>query len=292
MYCKHCGFQLEAGAAACPNCGTPSGMGSNFCGNCGSPRMEQDSFCSSCGMSFSQTGSVQDNYGQFQTVQPNQSYSASKNTQNFDFKAYFGEWLENLKSVLDIPDKTEMILRYASYAASVLIFLFMMFPVIAIHVEVVFFEYNHGSNLFAVSGFGAFMYVLALLASLATFLPHVQKFAQNNKKLVPFMYLIVPLLELLGMLSMLIGVGMTNGTVTALYGNLASVRLGFMGWLILLITLAAVGAAAYHVIKYDLEYMKENNPFVSTVQKPRDTISDAMNNTYNDTVYRGDDIKR
>lgn len=288
MYCKHCGFQLEAGAAACPNCGTPSGMGSNFCGNCGTPKAGEESFCSGCGQSFSQT--VQNNYGQFPTVQP---YNAvQSNAQGFDFKAYFNEWLANVKGVLDIPDKTEMILRYTSYAASVLIFLFMMFPVISIHVEAIFYEYNRGSNLFAVSGFGAFMYIFALLASLATFLPHVQKFAENNKKLVPFMYLIVPLLELLGMLSMLIGVGTTNAAAKALLGDLINVRLGFMGWLILLITLAAVGAAVYHVIRYDLEYIKANNPFATTVQKPQDTITDAMNDRYQDTVYRGDDIKR
>ncbi len=291
MYCKHCGYQLEMGAAACPNCGTPSGMGDNFCGNCGTPRMEQDRFCSSCGLGFSQTGAVQSGYGQFPAVQPN-SNAVQRNAQGFDFKAYFNEWLANVKGVLNTSDKTEMILRYASYAASVLIFLFMLFPVISIHVEAVFYEYKKGSNMFAVSGFGAFMYFLALIASVATFLPQVQKFAENNKKLVPFMYLIVPLLELLGMLSMLIGVGMTNAAAKALLEDLISVRLGFMGWLILLITLAAVGAAVYHVIKYDLDYMKENNPFVTTVQKPKDTITDAMNNTYQDTVYRGDDMKK
>lgn len=289
MYCKHCGFQLEAGAAACPNCGTLGGMGSNFCGNCGTPRMEQDQVCSGCGLNFSQT--VQNNYGQFPTVQPNHN-AVQRNTQGFDFKAYFGEWLANLKGVSDISDKTEMLLRYASYAAAVLIFLFMLFPVVSIHVDAVLVEYNKGSNMFAISGFGAFMYILALLAALATFLPHVQKFAENNKKLVPFMYLIVPLLEVLGMLSMLIGVGTTNATARALLGELVSVRLGFMGWLILLISLAAVGAAVYHVVKYDLDYMKENNPFVTTVQKPKDTITDAMNSGYQDTVYRGDDIKR
>ena len=290
MYCKHCGYQLEAGAAACPNCGTPSGMGSNFCENCGTPKVGPDNFCSSCGQSFSQA--IQNNYGQFPTVQANHTAVQSNQAQGFDFKAYFNEWLGNLKGVLNNPDKTEMILRYASYAASVLIFLFMLFPVISIHVEAVFYEYNKGSNLFAVSGFGALMYILALLASAATFLPHVQKFAEDNKKLVPFMYLIVPLLELLGMLSMLVGVGMTNAAAKALLGDLINVRLGFMGWLILLLTLAAAGAAVYHVIKYDLEYIKANNPFVTTVQKPKDTITDAMNDRYQDTVYRGDDIKK
>ena len=291
MYCKHCGFQIEAGAVMCPNCGTESGIGDNFCQNCGTPRMAQDNFCSSCGLGFSQTGAVQNSYGQFPTVQPNNNMIQGS-TQGFDIKSYVGEWFENLKGLLSMPDRLEMLLRYASYAASVLIFVFMMFPVVSVHVEAVFYEYNKGSNLFSVSAFGAVMYIFALLASLATFLPHVQRFALNNKKLVPFMYLIVPLLELLGMLSMLVGVGTTNAAVNQYLGSLASVRLGFMGWIILLITLAAVGAAVYHVIRYDLAYMKENNPFISTVSKPKSSISDAMNNTYQDTVYRGDDIKK
>jgi len=168
----------------------------------------------------------------------------------------------------------------------------MMFPVVSVHVEALFYEYNNGSNLFSVSGFGATMYIFALLASVATFLPHVQKFAQDNKKLVPFMYLIVPFLEFVGMMSMLIGVGVTNTAVNAYFGELASVRLGFIGWLILILTLAAVGGAVYHVIRYDLAYIKANNPFVTTVNKPKDTITNAMNNTYNDTVYRGDDVRK
>ncbi len=298
MYCKHCGYKLDDGMISCPNCSTEIGMGDNFCSMCGTPRMSGDNFCSVCGSSFSQTMTQNDyNINSVQPVQqPTAGVNRSVNTTNssgqgFDFKAYFNEWLDNLKGVLNSSDKLEMLLRYASYAASLPIFILMMFPVISVHLEVVFYEHS-GSNLFAVSGFGAMMYIFALLCSLATFLPHVKRFEQNNKKLVPFMYLIVPLMELLGMLSMLIGVGMTNAAVTAYLGDLASVRLGFVGWLILIITLAAVGAAVYHVIKYDLDYMKENNPFVSTVSKPKDSITDAMNNTYNDTVYRGDDIKK
>ncbi len=94
------------------------------------------------------------------------------------------------------------------------------------------------------------------------------------------------------MMSMLIGVGVTNTAVNAYFGELASVRLGFIGWLILILTLAAVGGAVYHVIRYDLAYIKANNPFVTTVNKPKDTITNAMNNTYNDTVYRGDDVRK
>ena len=300
MYCKHCGYKLDDGMISCPNCSTEVGTGDNFCSMCGTPRMSGDNFCSVCGANFSQ--SMPHNDYNINSVSPVQQSAVSTNSgvnksvtgsgQGFDFKAYFGEWLTNLKAVLNISDKLEMVLRYASYAASALIFILMMFPVVSVHVEAIFYEYNNASNLFAVSTFGAMMYIFALLCSLATFLPHVKRFEQNNKKLVPFMYLIVPFLELVGMLSMLIGVGVTNAAVTAYLGNLASVRLGFVGWLILIITLGAVGAAVYHVIKYDLEYMKENNPFVSTVSKPKDTITNAMNNTYQDTVYRGDDVKK
>jgi len=294
MYCKQCGFQLDDGTVSCPNCGTQSGEGENFCQQCGTPRMGQDNFCSSCGYSFTQTAAALNNdYVRSVTPSVQQNTNgASNGSQGFNIQTYAGEWLSNLKAVLAIPDKMEMVLRYASYAASVLIFFLMMFPVVSVHVEAIFYEYTNGSNLFSVSTFGAMMYIFALLGSVATFLPHVQSFIRNNKKLSPFVYLIVPLLELLGMMSMLVGVGITNAAVTAYYGSLASVRLGFVGWLILILTLVAVGGAVYHVIKYDLAYIKENNPFVTTVSKPKDSISDAMNNTYQDTVYRGDDVKK
>ena len=296
MYCKQCGFQLDSGTVSCPNCGTQAGEGNNFCQQCGTPRMGNDNFCSVCGYSFTQTTTVLNNDYMGGTApvsaQQNNVNNVSNSGNGFDFKAYAGEWLKNLKSVLAIQDKMEMALRYASYAVSVLVFFLMMFPVISVHIEAIFYEYTNGSNLFAVSAFGAMMYIFALLASVATFLPHVQSFIENNKKLSPFVYLIVPFLELVGMMSMLIGVGVTNTAVNAYFGELASVRLGFIGWLILILTLAAVGGAVYHVIRYDLAYIKANNPFVTTVNKPKDTITNAMNNTYNDTVYRGDDVRK
>ena len=296
MYCKQCGFQLDSGTVSCPNCGTQAGEGNNFCQQCGTPRMGNDNFCSVCGYSFAQTTTALNNDYMGGTApvsaQQNNVNNVSNSGNGFDFKAYAGEWLKKLKSVLTIQDKMEMALRYASYAVSVLVFFLMMFPVISVHIEAIFYEYTNGSNLFAVSAFGAMMYIFALLASVATFLPHVQSFIENNKKLSPFVYLIVPFLELVGMMSMLIGVGVTNTAVNAYFGELASVRLGFIGWLILILTLAAVGGAVYHVIRYDLAYIKANNPFVTTVNKPKDTITNAMNNTYNDTVYRGDDVRK
>ena len=296
MYCKQCGFQLDSGTVSCPNCGTQAGEGNNFCQQCGTPRMGNDNFCSVCGYSFAQTTTALNNDYMGGTApvsaQQNNVNNVSNSGNGFDFKAYAGEWLKNLKLVLAIQDKMEMALRYASYAVSVLVFFLMMFPVISVHIEAIFYEYTNGSNLFAVSAFGAMMYIFALLASVATFLPHVQSFIENNKKLSPFVYLIVPFLEFVGMMSMLIGVGVTNTAVNAYLGELASVRLGFIGWLILILTLAAVGGAVYHVIRYDLAYIKANNPFVTTVNKPKDTITNAMNNTYNDTVYRGDDVRK
>lgn len=290
MYCKQCGFTLDDNANSCPNCGTARGMGQSFCPDCGSSRVQQSNFCQNCGFNFSGNTAVNPNY--YGDVTPNAPVQNRPVQGGFDFKAYGNEYVGNVKSVLQTPDKLRLGLRYGSYAVSVLIFLLMFFPIISIHVDLLFFTYKDGVNLFSVSGFGGFMFILALLASAATFLPHVQTFIKNNQRLEPFAYLIVPLLELLGLLSMLIGVGVTNSAAKSYYGDSVSIGLGFCGWLILLLSLAGIGAAVYSFIKYDLAYVKANNPFQNHVTTtPKQSISDAMNgDTYKNTVYYGNDI--
>lgn len=279
---------LDANANSCPNCGTSRGMGQSFCPQCGSPAPGGNNFCPTCGFQLSAPTSPAVNH-----TAPMQTVKTPSSNQPFDFKQYANEYVGNLKSVIQMPDKLKLGLRYGSCAVSVLIFLFMLFPIVSVSVDVLFFEYTESPNIFAVSGFGGMMFVLALLASAATFLPHVQSFIRNNKKLEPFVYLIVPLLELLGMLSMLIGVGVFNGYLKSVLGDTISVRLGFFGWMILILCIAGVGASVYSFIKYDLAFVKANNPFVSTPPsyQNKDSISNAMNSdTYQNTVYYGNDI--
>ncbi len=300
MYCKQCGYQLDANANSCLNCGTEKGSGNIFCPNCGTPRNGQDNFCSNCGFNFSIENPIVSNsyadtpapvsYNSPQPVAPvrNNMHNVSGN----DFKSYMLESLNNVKSVIGMSDKLKMGLRYGSYAVSVLIFLFMMFPVVSLSVDAVFYSDSQSYNLFGVSAFGATMYLFAFLAALATFLPHVQKFITNNPKLEPFVYLIVPFLELVGMLSFFIGLGSAKSKIPSILSDNIKLNMSFFGILIILLSIAGIGAAVYHFIKYDLAYIKVNNPFSgSSPKKPTDSITDAMNgDTYNNTVYRGNDI--
>lgn len=283
MYCKQCGFILDINDNSCPNCGTSKGMGQGFCPQCGSPvQNSQNNFCPTCGFRFSSP--LTDGNAPMQTIK----HTASG--QGFDLKTYMGEYVGNVQSTVQMPDKLKLGLRYGACAVSVLTFLFMLMPIIS--VDVTLFDYKEGRNIFAVSPFGGFMFFLALLASAALFLPHVQSFIRNNKKLEPFVYLIVPLLELLGMLSMLIGVGVTGSYIQKLSLGLATAHLGFCGWLILILCIAGIGSAIYSFIKYDLASVKADNPFVTAPPAPtkKDSITDAMNgDTYQNTVYYGND---
>ena len=300
MYCKQCGYQLDANAGSCPNCGMEKGAGNIFCPNCGTPRNGQDNFCSNCGFNFSLSNPVETS-GYADTPAPishNSTYPTVPVQNNmttvsgFDFKSYMLESWNNVKSVIGMSDKLKIGLRYGSYAVSVLIFVFMMFPVVSVSVDTVFYSDSYSYNLFGVSTFGATMYLFALLAAVATFLSYVQNFIKNNPKLEPFAYLIVPFLELIGMLSFFVGLGSAKSKVPTILSDNIKVNISFFGILIILLSIAGIGAAVYHFIKYDLAYMKVNNPFVgNAAKKPSDSITDAMNgDTYNNTVYRGNDI--
>lgn len=295
MYCKQCGHQLDANAASCPNCGMAKGFGNSFCPNCGTPKSDTGSFCSDCGFNFSMSGAASGGYADKQPSPSGNSAPQPANMSNdasgFDFKSYMLESWNNVKSVIAIPDKLKMGLRYGSYAASVLIFLFMMFPVVTLSVDTVFYSNSESYNLFGVSAFGATMYLFAFLAALATFLPHVQKFIVDNPKLEPFVYLVVPFLEIIGILSFFAGLGSAKSKIPSTLTDAIKVNVNFFGIIIILLSIAGIGAAVYHFIKYDLAYIKANNPFVGDVKKPDDNITDAMNgDIYNNTVYRGNDV--
>ena len=314
MYCKQCGHQLDDNSASCPNCGMEKGFGIGFCPNCGTPKTDSGNFCSDCGFNFAVSGTVvSSSYADTPAPAPanyvapvqnnipdiNSNYASPvqnnmPNSSGFDFKSYMLESLNNAKSVIAMPDKLKMGLRYGSYAVSVLIFLFMLFPVVTVSVDAMLYSDSRPFNLFGVSAFGATMYLFAFLAALATFLPHVQNFIKDNPKLEPFAYLIVPFLELVGMLSFFIGIGNAKSKIPDLFSDNIKVNMTFLGVVIIILSLAGIGAAVYHFIKYDLAYMKVNNPFVGNVsKKPTDSITDAMNgDTYNNTVYRGDDVNK
>ena len=285
---------LDINAYSCPNCGTAKGAGDAFCPQCGTPKALDSSVCAGCGFDFAApVGSGFDH-----TIPTDSSFNKaamkelSPNPQGFDIKALAREYADNFMAVIKMPDKMKLGLRYGSYAAAVLIFLLMWFPVAVSSIPVFGYIVNGYHNMFWVSAFGAMMFLFAFLCSAATFLPWVQSFMKKNLKLEPFVYLIVPLLELLGMLSMFIGLGIQRTAVIVLYGTYASVSMGFVGWLILLLCLAGIGASVFSFIKYDLAFLKSNNPF-KTVVAPHQSVSDAFNtDSYQNTVYYGNDAEK
>ncbi len=52
MYCKHCGKEIDPGAAICIGCGYQNGSGNNFCRNCGQPVIPGAAVCTTCGFAY------------------------------------------------------------------------------------------------------------------------------------------------------------------------------------------------------------------------------------------------
>ncbi len=65
MYCKNCGNQVDANAAACLNCGFDPKRGSKFCMNCGKPVNENQAICLGCGYQISNNNSFSNNGSSF-----------------------------------------------------------------------------------------------------------------------------------------------------------------------------------------------------------------------------------
>jgi len=52
MYCRNCGKELDAQAAACTQCGVAPMTGKKFCHNCGKETNEAAVVCVSCGVAL------------------------------------------------------------------------------------------------------------------------------------------------------------------------------------------------------------------------------------------------
>lgn len=306
MYCKKCGYALDDSFNVCPHCGTAKGEGEEFCGNCGKQRTAGNMFCSGCGFNFAtgvsqQPASVQKNVYSPPAAAPVPANAPQPNMPNyqngFDFKSYAKEFGNSIVSTVKSPDRLKLILRHGSFAAAILIFIIMLFPVVEITASAPLVgSYSTSFNMFTLSGFGALLFVLSLIVSLLKFEPHVISTLNSNKFLEPYSFLVAPLLQLLGFLCMLIKLSYAASYLDKSLGSYSayidsSAHFTFGGWLITLLVIASVAASVYGFIKYDLASVKADFKPKQNPNQQGETITDAFNaNTFNNTVYYGNDI--
>lgn len=57
MFCRNCGKEVNAQAAACPGCGVPPLQAKKYCSNCAAPTQENQVMCTKCGATLASKAS-------------------------------------------------------------------------------------------------------------------------------------------------------------------------------------------------------------------------------------------
>ena len=221
LYCRNCGAQMMNTQAICTSCQTKKGDGNSFCPHCAaSVTNPQQVACLSCGMSLKKS---------------------------FDIGAYLNEFGKNFASIFS-GDILGNLLEYGANLLSFLTFILTLVPCVTLTVSVFGYSESEGHNLYYLSGFGGFLFLLAFLFSIARFVPHVKNFVESNELLSKFVVFVTPALMVVGFVFSLIGlilcnVGATIGTTA--YSGIASgsYYFNFLGWLLIIFVLASVAAS-------------------------------------------------
>ena len=153
LYCRNCGKQMMNNQAICTACGVKKGDGNSFCPHCAAPVSNpQQVACTSCGMSLAKA---------------------------FDFGAYINEFGKNFASVFS-GDILGNLLEYGANLLSFLTFVFSFLPCVTFTVSAFGYSESDLHNIYYLSGFGGFLFLVAFLFSIARFVPHVKNFIESQ----------------------------------------------------------------------------------------------------------------
>ncbi len=221
LYCRNCGKQMMNNQAICTACGVKKGDGNSFCPHCAAPVSNpQQVACTSCGMSL---------------------------VKAFDFGAYINEFGKNFASVFS-GDILGNLLEYGANLLSFLTFVFSFLPCVTFTVSAFGYSESDLHNIYYLSGFGGFLFLVAFLFSIARFVPHVKNFIESNEMFKKFAVFVTPALMVVGFIFTLIGLILGNigaSIGSAAYAGLAKgiVYYNFLGWIFIIFILASVVSA-------------------------------------------------
>ncbi len=225
VFCRGCGHELIPGQTVCPNCGTKKGEGNAFCKHCGAPTEKPDApVCPKCGKSLSES---------------------------FDFGRYMSKFAENITGVFKNPGFPGMVFDFGPYFLSIIMLILALLPCVTVaQGAYTYFEYSL-INIFAMTGPGGFLVVIAFLFSIARFVPHVDDYInKKNPHIGKFAIFIVPALDLLATISLFIhmffgslNIGTGADQIQTYYS------LAFLGWIFVLLTLANIALALLSMLR-------------------------------------------
>ena len=227
-FCRNCGKQVMNSQAICTACGVKVGDGKSFCPHCGASVQNPEQIaCTSCGMSLKK---------------------------NFDANGYFGKFADNFTKLFRTgTDIKVTLLDYGSMLLSFVIFILCLLPSITISVTVLGYKESSSISVFSISGFAGTLIVLALLVSIARFVPHVDDFINNNPTIGRFYVLAVPALTLIGLGVVVIAVLRYGAAaaVTSWSYSYADVYCGFnvLGWILIIFAVASIGAGVLSFLR-------------------------------------------
>ncbi len=231
-FCRNCGTQVMNTQVVCTQCGVKVGEGNSFCPHCGSQVAPDASVCMSCGMS----------------VKP-----------AFDIGKMVSKTLDNVVSVFKSGDIFNIVLDHGAYFMSLLIFIFSLIPSCYIKASVSILGMTGSSeehyNVFQMAGFAGFLFIIALIISVARFVPMVDDFIQSNALVKRFHIFVVPGITLIGFIiylaSVLLSKVIANGSAaTSAYGSAtADAGLNFFGFVLLLMVLFSVATSVLSFLR-------------------------------------------
>ncbi|MBR2177481.1 MAG: hypothetical protein IJ861_11150 [Clostridia bacterium] len=227
-YCRNCGKQVMNNQVICTACGVKVGEGKAFCPHCAAPVSNPEAAaCLSCGMSLKPS---------------------------FDIPGFFKKFADNFTGIFAPgTDIKVTLLDYGAILLSALVFIFALLPSITVSVSFFGITESESASIFQISGFAGFLLVLALLVSIARFVPFVDDFIKNNAKIGKYYVLVAPALMVLGVGIVTIAVlryGAAAAVASAGYSYAdVSCYFNVLGWILIIFVLAAAGSAVLSFLR-------------------------------------------
>ncbi len=232
-YCRNCGSQVMNNQVICTKCGVKVGEGNSYCMHCAAPVTNPQAIaCTSCGMSLKPP---------------------------FDLGKYANQFVDNFTGIFKTNDTIGMLLEYGANFLSLLTFIFSFLPITYIYVGGSYYYYSQSEsesyNIFQNSGFAGFLLIIALLVSIARFVPHVKEFGEKNKNLEKFFVFATPAFMLVSTIILVLHVAFGSAVSSAASGSYYGISLEssygftFLGVVFLILVVLSIASAVFSFLR-------------------------------------------
>lgn len=216
-FCRNCGKQVMNNQVVCTACGVKVGDGNAFCPHCAAPVANPEAVaCTSCGMSLKK------------------GFDFGKAAQGFG-GAVAGIFKGSPKDI---------IIDYGACFISVITLILCFIPAVYVYASFYGISASESYNVFQVSGFAGFLFIMALVVSIIKFFPPVEEFLKGIPTIGRYISFGAPGIMVVSLIILIIhvinGVSATGSAYYAGYKIESSCGFTFGGWLLIIFVIAAV----------------------------------------------------